>query len=167
MAINVFQHVFVLMLENRSFDHMLGFSGITGTDAETGQATKINGLSGSESNVFDGQTFLAGSPAPENLPADPGHEFENVLEQLCGPGATYPPGGPYPDINNSGFVASYAGTHGRGDPGDIMKCFGSDQLPVLNALAREFVVCDNWHASVPGPTWPNRIFVHAASSGGL
>src|SRR5262249_45281499 len=42
-----------------------------------------------------------------------------------------------------------------------------DQLPVLTALAREFVVCDNWRASMPGPTWPNRLFVHAASSGGL
>jgi phospholipase C len=167
MASSVFQHIFVLMLENRSFDHMLGFSGITGTDAVTGRATKINGLSGGESNAFGGQTFVAGTPAPETLPADPGHEFENVLEQLCGPGAAYPSGGPYPAINKSGFAASYAGIHGSGDPGDIMKCFSSDQLPVLNALAREFVVCDNWHASVPGPTWPNRIFVHAASSGGL
>jgi phospholipase C len=48
-----------------------------------------------------------------------------------------------------------------------MKCYSPDQLPVLNALAREFAVCDNWHASLPGPTWPNRMFVHAASSAGL
>jgi phospholipase C len=34
-------------------------------------------------------------------------------------------------------------------------------------LAQEFVICDNWHASMPGPTWPNRMFVHAGSSGGL
>lgn len=33
------EHVFVLMLENRSFDHMLGFSGLQGTDPSTGQAT--------------------------------------------------------------------------------------------------------------------------------
>src|SRR5712692_2430800 len=37
-------HVFVLMLENRSFDHMLGFSGISGTDAVSGNPTSINGL---------------------------------------------------------------------------------------------------------------------------
>jgi phospholipase C len=48
-----------------------------------------------------------------------------------------------------------------------MKSFDPGQLPVLNALAREFVVCDRWHASMPGPTWPNRFFVHGASSGGL
>lgn len=44
------KHVFVLMLENRSFDHMLGFSGITGADAATGQPTSIDGLNGTESN---------------------------------------------------------------------------------------------------------------------
>src|SRR5580700_7434185 len=41
---NQIQHVFVLMLENRSFDHMLGFSGITGTDAVTRGATSVDGL---------------------------------------------------------------------------------------------------------------------------
>jgi phospholipase C len=38
------QHIFVLMLENHSFDQMLGFSGITGTDAISGRATSVNGL---------------------------------------------------------------------------------------------------------------------------
>jgi phospholipase C len=75
----------------------------------------------------------------------------------------------YPPITNAGFVASYAAVSRRqGDPGKIMMCYDApNQLPVLNALAREFVVCDNWYASMPGPTWPNRFFVHAASSGGL
>jgi hypothetical protein len=50
---------------------------------------------------------------------------------------------------------------------DIMRCLSPEQLPVLNALAREFAVCDHWHSSMPGPTWPNRFFAHAASSGGL
>jgi phospholipase C len=41
------------------------------------------------------------------------------------------------------------------------------QLPTLNELASRHVLFDNWFSSVPGPTWPNRFFVHAASSGGL
>jgi phospholipase C len=161
------RHVFVLMLENRSFDHMLGFSGITGTDAATGQSTQVNGLSGKESNSFAGQSYGVRQPADYTMPVDPGHEFPDVVTQLCGPAATYPSGGPYPPIVNSGFVASYAASGGQSDPGEIMKCYSPSQLPVLNALAREFAVCDNWHASMPGPTWPNRLFVHAASSGGL
>ena len=48
-----------------------------------------------------------------------------------------------------------------------MKCFLPGQIPALVALAREFAVCDNWFASLPGPTWPNRYFSFAASSGGL
>jgi phospholipase C len=160
------EHVFVLMLENRSFDHMLGFSGISGMDAETGQVTAVRGLNGTESNSFAGETYRVSPGADFIMPTDPGHEFQNVLHQLCGPAATYKPGGQYPPIDVSGYVASYVGSGGK-DPGEIMRCYRPDQLPVLNALAREFVVCDNWHASMPGPTWPNRMFVHAASSGGL
>src|ERR1019366_4250944 len=161
------QHVFVLMLENRSFDRMLGFSGLTGTNAATGLPTRINGLSGIESNTFNDQAFAVSQGALDRMPADPGHEFSNVLLQLCGRGASYPPGGAYPAINNSGYVASYVGSGGDSSPGVLMNCYSPTQLPVLHALAAEFVVCDNWHASMPGPTWPNRMFVHAASSSGL
>ena len=167
MGPNQIQHVFALMLENRSFDHLLGFSGLEGTDAATGAPTKLNGLSGTESNTFNGQTIPVTQGSLFRMPADPGHEFANVLDQLCGPSATYPNSGAYPAIDNSGYVASYVASGGGSNPADLMKCFTAGQLPVLNALASEFVVCDNWHASMPGPTWPNRMFVHAASSGGL
>jgi phospholipase C len=160
-------HVFVLMLENRSFDHMLGFSEITGADAVTGAATRIDGLSGNESNSFNGIAYGVQKGAGWAMPTDPGHEFPDVVTQLCGPGSSYLPGGVYPPFTGSGFVTSYANTGGAADPGDIMKCFSPEQLPVLNALAREFAVCDRWYSSIPGPTWPNRMFVHAASSAGL
>lgn len=161
------QHVFVLMLENRSFDHMLGFSSISGTDPENQQQTTIQGLAGTESNTVGGQTYKVSSGADNIMPFDPHHEFDSVLMQLCGSGATYPHGGQYPVIDDSGFVASYIGSGGGNNPDEVMKCYTPDQLPVLVALAKEFAVCDNWHASLPGPTWPNRMFVHAASSGGL
>ena len=161
------EHVFVLMLENRSLDHLLGFSGITGKDAVTGQPTAINGLTGTESNHYSGTTFTVSQPADWTMPLDPGHEFTDVLVQLCGPGAVYHAGGPYPPVNVSGYVSDYVSTGGTSNPGEIMKCFGESQLPVLNALAREFALCDDWRASMPGPTWPNRFFMMAASSGGL
>ncbi|ADO71285.1 alkaline phosphatase family protein [Stigmatella aurantiaca] len=168
------QHVFVLMLENRSFDHMLGFSGITGTDAETGRPTKINGLMGSEFNTYQGIRYPVTRPADNTMPVCPGHDFPDVLEQLAGPGVSYPKGGAYPPIVNTGFVHSYAAamkktSHAEGDlsPGELMKCYEPSQLPVLTTLAREFAVCDRWFSSLPGPTWPNRFFVNAASSGGL
>jgi phospholipase C len=166
-------NIFVLMLENRSFDHMLGASGLTGLDAVTGAPTGVNGLKGDETNSFRGQIYRVKPPANEQMPVDPGHEFLDVLEQLCGTNVGYKPGADYPSVNNSGFVADYAFSmspdegNAPDNYGEILKCFAPEQLPVLNALAKNFAVCDNWHASIPGPTWPNRLFAFAASSDGL
>lgn len=171
MPYDQIKHVFVLMLENRSFDHMLGFSGISGIDAATGTSTTVKGLSGTETNTYNGVPATVSPTADYAMVVDPGHEFTDVLCQLCGPTASYTSGSPYPPIDNSGFVASYAAACEKAgktrDVAEIMKCYTAGQLTVLNALAKEFAVCDNWHASMPGPTWPNRMFVHAASSGGL
>ncbi len=182
------KHLFVLMLENRSFDHMLGFADLTGPDAVTGQQThaddlvllqqrpdkwkrtgNLNPASGELIYPQSGALHRLSSPAP-----GPGHEFNDVLEQLCGAGAKLPAGGGYPAITGTGFVSNYVSI-GRGDPADdpaddpalVMKCFRPEQLPVLTTLAREYAVCDRWFCSIPGPTWPNRFFVHAATSGGL
>jgi phospholipase C len=163
-------HVFVLMLENRSFDNMLGLSGIRG----------IRHASPTDSNTYRGHTYPVGSGgAPASMTTDPGHEFCDVLEQLCSPVVTHTPWQPYPQaITNAGFVANYATTRSEITPnnpnlptqaafGDVMKCFDTPrQLPVIYQLATEFAVCDQWFASIPGPTWPNRFFVHGASSGG-
>jgi phospholipase C len=167
------RNVFVLILENRSFDHMLGFSAITGSDAVTGAPTTVDGLDGTQSNQYQEHIYSVACPAPDTIPVDPGHEFVDVLMQLCGRDVTYAPGTAYPPINNSGFVIDYVESpspeegKASGNYGDIMRCLSPEQLPVLNALAREFAVCDHWHSSMPGPTWPNRFFVHAGSSGGL
>ncbi len=163
------EHVFVVMLENRSFDHMLGFSALAGIDAKSGRPTTIDGLSGSEANVLaSGTRIPVAAGADFVLSGDPGHDFDDVLEQLCGSGALYPDGrGTYPDINNSGFASRWAAKAPSMDPGIVMRGFRPDQLPVLHTLAAEFAVCDHWFSSLPGPTWPNRLFVHAASSAGL
>jgi len=144
-------HVFVVMLENRSFDHMFAMSGIPGIEA----ATLGN------YNEYKNKQYLVQKGAPLSLPTDPGHEFHDTVEQLCGEGKQndWKPGGPFPPINNSGFVANYATTTDEltGLPpesawGDVMSCFDTPtQLPVLYQLATEFAVCDHWFSSLPGP----------------
>jgi phospholipase C len=158
------QHVFVLMLENRSFDHMFALSGIPGIRAATS----------SNSNFYNGKDYPLLGDAPDQMPTDPGHEFEDVVEQLCGQGVTYQAGKPYPAMKNSGFVSNYATTHTEGEPpalqdaDKIMRGIDAQkQTPSLYRLATEFVLCDAWHSSLPGPTWPNRYFLHGASSNGL
>jgi phospholipase C len=157
-------NVFVLMLENHSFDNMFGQSGIPG----------ISHAAPQDSNSYEGVSYFVGSPAPKAMPTDPGHEFQDVVEQLAGEHKAYPHGGPYPDIKLSGFAANYATSTTEGpapakaDIGKIMLGFDtSSQLCVIYELATEFALCDHWFSSLPGPTWPNRFFVHGASSSGL
>ena len=49
---------------------------------------------------------------------------------------------------------------------DIMGMYTPALLPVLSGLARGFAVCDQWYASAPNETLPNRAFVAAATSQG-
>lgn len=181
------KHVFVLMLENRSFDNMLGAATwpVTTTD---GKASSIDSIAnflaggGSMSNL-DPTTNQQVTPAPDAplfiLDSDdgPGHEFEDVVVQLTGDldnkgrfDSSSHLGNPYPpfsdDASSRGFVGSYSQA-GSSDPSVAMKYYSEAQVPVIMQLAREFAVCDAWHSSMPGPTWPNRFFVHAGTSGGL
>ena len=77
-------HVFVLMLENHSFDNFFALSGIPG----------ITHATPNDSNSYNGQTYPVASPAPPSMPTDPGHEFLDVVEQLCGPVSPIPRGSP-------------------------------------------------------------------------
>jgi phospholipase C len=159
------KHVFVLMLENRSFDHLFALSGIAG----------INAATAADRNTFGSKTYCFQGGAPDPMPSDPGHEFEDVLEQLCGDAKSqYAPGGPYPHTDQSGFVENYAttttegGPPPNGDEGAVMLGVNTAaQIPALYLLATNYVLCDGWRSSLPGPTWPNRYFVHGASSAGL
>ena len=168
-------NVFVLLLENRSFDHLLGFSNITGVEAGTNppSPTSIVGPTGDEFNEYQGKRYKVGATFDEPILVDPAHEFTDVLEQLCGVDAVFEAGKPYPPVQNIGFVSDFAQSHTKdegdaaGNFGQIMEGFAPAKLPVLNALARSFAVCDGWHSSLPGPTFPNRLFAMGASSSGL
>jgi phospholipase C len=165
-AADKIKHVFVLMLENRSFDHLLGQSGIAG----------INVPSNTDANL-DPRTnqYISAGPFPsgpvyqlDNSYRDPSHEFIDALEQLTRL-TKYPPNSAYPanKIDNSGFVIDYHDNAKSQKEDTVMYGFTAEQLPILNSLARQFAVCDCWFSALPGPTVPNRLFVHAGTSGGL
>lgn len=179
-ALSKINHIVVLMLENRSFDHMLGFLySDAGNVSPAGQA--YEGLTGNESNpdakgkpvsVFKIQ---GGTGSTYFMPgADPGEGYTATNAQLFGSNTAPAP----PLATNQGFVTNFAYTlswesKSKGYsilPGttanDIMGMHTPQTLPVLSALARGFAVCDHWYASVPTETLPNRAFVHAATSQG-
>jgi len=156
------QHIVVLMLENRSFDHMVGYM--------QSPTYQINGIDSASppTNPMSPQdpTPVPATPdAPDVLSFDAGHAVPDTNLQLYFNVAGPPPTGPM----NKGFVYSYSQQQGV-TPATaplIMKCFPPSQLPVLTTLAREFALCTRWYSSVPGPTWPNRFFVHCATSKGF
>jgi phospholipase C len=152
----VIEHVIVLMLENRSFDHLLGY--LPHTDRLTGD--EFNPVEPSNPNS---ERVYVNDNAGYITELDPAHDFVNVNRQMLGdPGpVSYP-------MPMNGFVKDYiAKAAGDVETGKkIMECFEPDQLPALRTLAQEFCLCNRWFSSVPGPTWPNRLYVHAATSDG-
>lgn len=172
-------YIVVLMLENRSFDHMLGLLySATGNVSPTGQA--FEGLTGAESNPdTDGSAVQVFTIAPTDsnayfMPgADPGEGYTATNSQLFGTTTVPTP----PVATNDGFVADFSYTLGwESNEGwsilagttanDIMGVFPPSMLPILSGLAAGFAVCDYWFGSVPTETLPNRAFVNAGTSQG-
>jgi len=156
------KHVVVLMLENRSFDHML--AGTT-FNQPVDQATT------NDSNLdTNGKPINVSFNAQIGIKAHPDHLHLGVMLQVTGKKQSkYVK--PY-NPTNAGFITSFTGISSKkGGPGtrygaEIMKCQPESNVPVLSTLAKEFAVCDRWFSSVPGETWPNRNYVHAATSHG-
>jgi phospholipase C len=160
------EHIVVLMMENRSFDQMLGYLKRDGMP-------DVRGLDGSESNpddknveqkVFEwgaDQTVFHPSQDPSGKILDPCHSKECVSEQLAD--------------GNRGFIKNFVATRKDASGKSVaipseyhrlpMGHYGAQHLPTYDFLARTFCVCDAWHSSVPGDTWPNRLFALAGHEG--
>ncbi len=157
MSVLSIEHVIVLMLENRSFDHMLGY--LPGVDE----------LTGKEYNRIDPADLASGKVYVNNAaayisPVSPAHDIPSVHTQLYG--------GLGPVIDPApmdGFVkAAVVEAQGSLQTGlHVMDCFDPDKIPAMRSLVEQFCLCTAWFSSVPGPTWPNRFFVHAATSDGV
>jgi phospholipase C len=136
--------VVVLMMENRSFDHYLGGSlGIVEGRED------IDGLTGTESNPAPGGGDVSVFHMMNMTPEDPPHGWDAVHQQ-------------WNMGQHDGFVAAHAGS----SQDEVMGYYVRDQVPIHHALADAYAVCNRWHAAVLGPTWPNRYYLHGATSNG-
>lgn len=152
------QHIVVLMMENRSFDHMLGsLPGIGGIDD-----------AGAYANPDASNNAIKPQPLAEfqaQLQPDPDHHFPAVDLQLYGKDTN--PNDPNRQPTNKGFVLSYYNQQQNVNHSQmIMYYFPKEKLPVLTTLAQEFAVYNRWFASIPGPTICNRAFAHYGTSFG-
>jgi phospholipase C len=173
------KHIVQLMLENRSFDQMLGFLYAPGNKSATNQP--FEGLTGNESNPDDAGREVPvfkidnTSPHPYLMPgADPGEGFLNTSFQLFSTDTPAP--GAIP--TNKGFVINFKAAIASDLakkfkdtlPGtvqsEIMGMYSPEMLPIMSGLAKGFAVCDHWFSSVPTMTMPNRAFANAGTSQG-
>ncbi|HEX3391146.1 MAG TPA: alkaline phosphatase family protein [Solirubrobacteraceae bacterium] len=160
------KHIVVLMMENRSFDQMLGYLKLDGMP-------DVAGLDRTESNPdADGAPIEVFEWGPEETVfhplqdttgkiLDPCHSEECVQQQL--------------KDDNKGFVRNFISSR-RDKQGNYvaippeyrrlpMGYYAAQHLPTYDLLARAFCVCDAWHSSIPGDTWPNRLYAMAGRTG--
>lgn len=139
-------HFVLLMLENRSYDHVLGHL----THPRHGGDPVYDGLTGEESNQI---TNIEPDAEPAPMPntrffPSPPHSFEPVMNQIS-------------DGDMSGFGEEFRLALERKnlamDPRSIMNFHVPGQLRNYERLVSEFSVAKRWFASHPGPTWPNRL----------
>ena len=151
------KHIVVLMMENRSFDHMLG--------SLTAVNPQIDGITAQLSNPDTTGAQVQPQPLAQfqgQLDPDPDHHFPAVDLQIFGGDTS-----PNRVANMQGFVKSYFNQQEDvGHSQKIMYYFPQNQLPVLTTLALEFAVFNRWFASIPGPTICNRAFAHYGTSFG-
>lgn len=147
----------IVQMENRSFDH---FFGSLNTHERRGD---VLAWPHDWSNPDSGQNPIGihDLGATTVTDPDPPHGHGSSLKQ-------------WNEGKNDGFIREYEDRL-DGVPRDqynallshVMGYYTRAQLPAYYALADEFTICDRWHCSLLGPTWPNRFFSHCASSDGL
>ena len=147
--------IFIVMMENRSFDHMLGYltmppasrSDIDGQSVDPAWLTKFTNFDGG--NAI--QPFLNADPHTMPDEFDPPHERNNIAAQI-----DPRQDGSYP---MNGFVHAIppAITTNQTVRNLVMSYFGASQAPINDFFARNFTICDRWFCSLPAGTQPNRL----------
>lgn len=150
------EHVVVLMLENRSFDQVLGSLPASSTDKAIDGVSP--GISNKSGNGVDIPLHEITDPS---VSPSPNHSYESVWAQIaCG--------------QMSGFVTDYERVTGVGIGSEAATQVMGYYVPTaetpgpagyIQYLASEYAVSDRWFCSLPAETWPNRLFAHAATSG--
>src|ERR1043166_3895788 len=142
-------NIVVLMMENRSFDHMLGYLKLEGNRDD------VEGLTPGLSNSYGQKSYsihhLNHTALRSNQ--DPCHSGQCVADQLRN--------------NNGGFVANYIKTHPKDPERDlVMGYYNKNELVTYDYLAAEYTLCDQWFSSVAGSTWPNRLYAVTGRAAG-
>lgn len=131
------QHIVVVMMENRSFDHLFGWL----PNAEGRQAgLQFPNKSGGYDQTYELAPDFTGCSYP-----DPDHSYSGGRVEVNGG-------------NMNGFLTP--ASNGLNAVGYYVE----QDLPFRSALARNYTTCDYYFPSILGPTFPNCIFQHAGAT---
>jgi phospholipase C len=134
-------HVVVVMMENRSFDHLLGW--LPGSNGNQAGLTYVDSQGGEHHTAHWAPDYKGCGHL------DPGHGWDAGRVQLG------------PERKADGFIRD-----GSGNDDFALGYYTADDVPVWAALTEQATVFDNYFCALLGPTYPNREYQHAATSGG-
>jgi phospholipase C len=144
------KHVVLLMQENRSFDHYFGtLAGVRGFDDPYAPR-----LPGGRSAFYQPDSK---NPDGYLLPFHLDTRKTNAQKM---PSTSHSWGSQHASWNN-GRMDGWLKAHRRADGAKGPFCMGyfkREDIPFQFALADAFTICDAYHCSVLGPTWPNRLY---------
>jgi phospholipase C len=155
--------IVIVMLENRSFDHMLGYRSL----ASFGKSS-VDGLkddpkwNAQVANPLGSERYPPWhwKDAFAKMPGDPPHERDNIAQQL-GPKTAN-------GFALDGFVRNYASVKGvavtPANPPAVMGYFTPAEVPMSHFLAQNFTICDQWFSALPAGTQPNRLMAMSGFS---
>lgn len=142
--------VIIVMMENRSFDHMLGYLSLPPWNR-----LDVDGLRNDPAwlvtyaNSHNGTSYQPFHLTRPNqpLPGDPPHDRTRIAQQI---GVGQPP-------PMTGFVDSYDGIDSVSGKPVVMGYFDGNDLPTTHFFSEQFAICDRWFSAIPASTQPNRL----------
>jgi phospholipase C len=153
----------IVLLENRSFDHVCGYLSLPGAE----RPLPVDGLQSDpvwlrrfDNDDHDGTPIPIHllDPSVQNI-TDPPHEDTNIHTQITTPTN----GNASPTMG--GFVKSYWDASPR--PADrtlVMGYYDKRAVPVFDFFARNYAICDHWFSPLPAGTQPNRLMAMSGES---
>lgn len=136
-------HIVIVMMENRSFDHMLGYLKLEGGRAD------VDGLNGKETNLdIRSSVHKVFHNRNTQMNEDPCHSTACVAQQMSD--------------GMTGFVRNFVTKYRMNEQvwGNVMGYYGREEVPTFDYLSKQFSICDKWFCSHPGQTQPNRFITY-------
>jgi phospholipase C len=138
-AVNPINHIVVVCMENRSFDHFLGWMPTINPNVSGSQNFVYPTTGGSQGTWYLGMDTMGCAYK------DPDHSWSGARIEYHGGKCDGWLLNPANDLFSVGYYAK-------------------PDLPFLANAAADWTVCDNYYAAIMGPTYPNRLYVHSAAT---